>query len=422
MNQDRDSKFDPRIFSAPNLFSSHLSKIVEQTKLSNHCSASEISKLVNQHNKMTVLPEIPKLSEGLLQSIKSTKDLLANSGLSKVLLETQGMPEFTGIAKMSQALMESQNNIKGIFADSGLTGELVKSLSTTKGLFNELKLTELFRGEELKLLTGYKNGIDTLYGFTKTLKIEGLAQSSLSKFALEDVGKLISLQDNYRNQLLEKFDSLSSSYSHLAKLRNTELINAFPANLLLEYPALEILESTNLIEVITEEDSDRELESEKISSRDDVLQDLEGLEKFLVDIGATELIVMWKGALDAIEQEHSDYARHCSVSLRELLTQVLHRLAPEEEIKKWTDDPQMFDRNRPTRRSRLLYICRSVNEDIFTDFIEKDISSVLEFFKLFQRGTHQVQIPYTKRQLKAMKSKVESTLCYLIEVWKLNKE
>ena len=428
MDQNRDKKIDSRTFSTPNLLSSHLSKIVEQTSVFNNLSANRIEQILSRYDKMAALPEIPKLSKSLLESINNTKGAVSNSGLSEAILKTQSMTDrFAGIAKLSDSLLESQNSIKGVLAGSGLSKGLLESINSTKGFVDELKLKKafskgLYSVDELKQLTSYQNGIDTLYGFTKTLEIEGLAQSSLSKLALEDVGKLISLSDNYRNLLLQEFDGLSSSYSRLAKLRNTKVLNAFPANLFLEYPALEILESTNLIEVITEEDSDQNLESEKISSREDVLHNLEGLEKFLLDIGATELIIMWKGAIDALESEHSDYARHCSVSLRELLTHVLLHLAPDEEIKKWTKDSELFHNGRPTRRSRLLYICRSVNEDIFTDFMEKDISSILEFFKLSQRGTHQVQIPYTKRQLQAMKSKVESTLCYLIEVWKLNNE
>lgn len=409
MDRDRINKLNLQNFSTANLFSSRLSQLFDQADiLKSPLSQSEINKILRQCESLKNTKETAKISKELYEFPKSIRGILDDSNLRKELLEPQKITEnLTGIAKLKEGLFESQNNIRSILNYSNLEKEFKSNLYPT---------------EKLKQLVEYSNQIDTLSSLTKTLKIEGLTENYLSKFAIEDAGKLISLSDNYRKSLLADFDHFSSAYSRLAELRDTKLLDAFPANLFLEYPALEILESTNLIEVITEEDSDRELESERISSRDDVLRNLEGLEKFLIDIGVTELIVMWKGAIDAIESEHSDYARHCSVSLRELLTQVLHRLAPEEEIKKWTDNPQMFDRNRPTRRARLLYICRSVNEDIFTDFIDKDVSSILEFFKLFQRGTHQVQIPFTKRQLQAMKSKVESTLCYLIEIWKLNND
>ncbi|MGL6343756.1 MAG: hypothetical protein ACRC80_32010, partial [Waterburya sp.] len=262
MAQDQDSKFESQYFSTPNLFSSHLSKILDQTSLYSNFNTSEIGKISSQYDKIAAIPEFYKLTKDLLESINNTKGLFADSGFSKAYLKTQNMTErFTGIAKISQSFLESQNSMRGVFADPGIRKGLLESISSTKGVFAESKLKELFRGEELKQFTGYKNEIDTLYGFTKTLEIEGLTRSSLSKFALEDVGRLISLSDNYRNLLLKEFDGLSSSYSRLAKLRNTEVLNAFPANLFLEYPALEILESTNLIEVITEEDSDQKLES-----------------------------------------------------------------------------------------------------------------------------------------------------------------
>ena len=114
-----------------------------------------------------------------------------------------------------------------------------------------------------------------------------------------------------------------------------------------------------------------------------------------------------------------DYARYFAVSLRELFTQVLHRLSPNHEIKKWTNDDKLFDNGKPTRKARLLFICRSVNHDIFSDFLEKDVEAILE---LFQRGTHQVTIPFTHKQLVALKARVESAIIYLIEISQLNKQ
>lgn len=44
---------------------------------------------------------------------------------------------------------------------------------------------------------------------------------------------------------------------------------------------------------------------------------------------------MWQGAKSALNStDNPDYARHCAVSLRELFTHVIHRLSPDDEIKK----------------------------------------------------------------------------------------
>jgi hypothetical protein len=194
----------------------------------------------------------------------------------------------------------------------------------------------------------------------------------------------------------------------------------FSAKIAVEKPAIEILETVNLLEVISVENLDSKLKEEKDFHRNEIQKGVGKLEDLLLDIGAGDLVAMWRGALDVLDSRHTDYARHCSVSLRELLTQVIHKLAPDNHIREWTNDPKLFDKNRPTRKARLLFICRSVNHDIFSDFVDKDIDAILEFFKLFQRGTHQVIIPYTHIQLLTLKAKIESTISFLIEIWKLN--
>jgi hypothetical protein len=72
------------------------------------------------------------------------------------------------------------------------------------------------------------------------------------------------------------------------------------------------------------------------------------------------LYEMWQGAVEAYSSKHHDKIRHFAVSLRELLTHLLHILAPNDEVNLWTNDPQMFHKGQPTRNCRLSYICRNI--------------------------------------------------------------
>ena len=129
---------------------------------------------------------------------------------------------------------------------------------------------------------------------------------------------------------------------------------------------------------------------------------------------------LYSGAIEALNSNNSDKIRHYSSSLKELFTHIIHMLSPDLDIKKWSKDPAHFDKNRPTRRARLLYITRNINSKNFNDFIESDIKSTLEFINLFQEGTHSISPSFTNSQLKIMKTKMESTLIYLIEASKIN--
>jgi len=57
---------------------------------------------------------------------------------------------------------------------------------------------------------------------------------------------------------------------------------------------------------------------------------------------------MWQGAESPLESQHPDYGRHLTVSLRELLTHLIHRLAPDEKVKAWTNNPDHFHDKNPT--------------------------------------------------------------------------
>ncbi len=125
---------------------------------------------------------------------------------------------------------------------------------------------------------------------------------------------------------------------------------------------------------------------------------------------------MFQGAVYAFNSSNPDRVRHFSTSLRELFTHVLHELSPDDEIHRWSKSKDDFDNGKPTKRARLLYICREINQDRFEKFLNADVKALLEFLNLFQSGTHSIQPGYTNKQMKAMLMRMESTLRFLIEV------
>lgn len=94
---------------------------------------------------------------------------------------------------------------------------------------------------------------------------------------------------------------------------------------------------------------------------------------------------------------------------------MLHRLSPDDAVKKWSTSNDDFHNSRPTRRARLKYICREINQASFEKFVEADIDALLELLSLFQGGTHELRPEYTDSQLKAMRVRMENALRFLIE-------
>src|SRR5260370_41197600 len=146
------------------------------------------------------------------------------------------------------------------------------------------------------------------------------------------------------------------------------------------------------------------------------MQTTEALEALLAELDIN-LVRLRQGANQALLSDNVDRGRHFLISLRELFTQVLHRLAPDNKIKNWTASPEHFDKGRPTRKARLLFVCRGINYDPFSSFVEKDIASILSACDIFNRA-HEVAIPFTQEQLVALKIRVESALRLLLTIGK----
>lgn len=181
-------------------------------------------------------------------------------------------------------------------------------------------------------------------------------------------------------------------------------------------PTIEYFTSADLLESIVNEDTIPIEAENKQQLREELASETEdSLRAQLLSLNA-DLIRLWEGAISALKSDNPDRARHFATSLRELLTHVMHQLSPDGEIKKWNPDPQLYDKNRPTRRARLLFICRNINHGPFSDFVEKDVEAVLAFVQLFQQGTHAIAIPYTENQLLALKAKMEGVIRFLISI------
>ena len=125
---------------------------------------------------------------------------------------------------------------------------------------------------------------------------------------------------------------------------------------------------------------------------------------------------MWDGAHMAATSNNPDKIRHAMISLRELFTHVIHTLAPDADVKRWTTDPRRFHQGRPTRETRLLYICSPVAAGPLSDFVVTDVQSILALAKLFQHGTHAIEPTLSPVQMRLIFRRLEGVLCNLIDI------
>lgn len=273
-----------------------------------------------------------------------------------------------------------------------------------------------------------KSTIDTLQGsravvqshFATFSKYSLIAQSHLSQIPWDSIGGLLNVSFQEIATIEKSIIDLSSGYSNLFKsLIVPEIkIGSLPP-LVSGLPPIELLTHVELIDTITRNDDDRlDLpESEEILGQD-IIEEIEyDFENLLFDHNP-DSVTLWRGAKQSLDSGNPDRFRHSITSLRELFTHVLHKIAPDENIQLWTSEEAYYHNGKPTRRARLMFLCRKVNHDPFTDFVDKDIDATLKFLDLFHKGMHELKIDFTQTQVSFMITRMESLLRFLLKISK----
>jgi Predicted pPIWI-associating nuclease len=226
--------------------------------------------------------------------------------------------------------------------------------------------------------------------------------------------------------LVKSHQKLVASYGDLSETETSDKGKALPESVKV-LPTTEVFTSAEVIEEIsvstTQEASPegkKEREERREIRHEISSETLIRLEPALakVDPGFPR---MWRGAVGALRGENPDRVRHFSTSCRELLTQLVHQFAPDGEILQWTSDPEHFGPNqRPTRKARLLYICRFYRgSSRLASFTENDILDVLELLNYYQRGVHSVDAGFSEDEIDALEIRSAHLLFSLASLGKL---
>ena len=125
------------------------------------------------------------------------------------------------------------------------------------------------------------------------------------------------------------------------------------------------------------------------------------------------------GARDALYGNNADRARHILSSLRELWNHLLRHLAPDDLVAAWIpgvpNQKDLLHEGKPTRRARVLYVCRELNNDPLTDFLMHDTRALVKLIDLFNR-IHELETVLTDEQLRAILLKTDSWLMYILQI------
>lgn len=238
-------------------------------------------------------------------------------------------------------------------------------------------------------------------------------------------------RENFQGKQSFNITDLVNQFSSFSELisSNLEIAARDPRiiKLIYDFPSLENFNTIKLINLFSTVGININIDLDIESFQKEVIS--EDIKTVLDEIGEG-LSRMWEGAVASLKlhKENPDYRRHCLTSMRELFTQVLHELSSDQELKKWLEEnnlienSEFFYNKKPTRKSRLLFICRTISKENkdFDKFLESDVKTLISFFSLLNQGTHQPITPYTHEQVIALVEKIKITIMYLHKINQLN--
>lgn len=247
-------------------------------------------------------------------------------------------------------------------------------------------------------ITSLLSSIDT----TRFLSTSLSFQSRMLGLEGHSFGGLIGASKVLTNNLTANFSKLTRSYR--------DVVECLPD---IPEPIVPFIAKSAPVEYSLEMDV-----LERISLEGDEDIDDEGLPSIDEELASHDdrLLILVKGAREALLSNNPDRVRHVTISARTLFTHVLHELAPDDEIRKWSTDKNHYHNNRPTRRARLLYICRKFSCDPLAKYVEDDVRAVLSFNNLLDAEVHVVQPRLTEHQLKAIVYRMEHLVLYLLRI------
>ena len=353
-------------------------------------------------------------------SIYSELGSIANSAtFASVLseaIDTQKLLDINAMvySPVNEILNSVNFSIRELFSSSDVIAEAIASLpSISESWQKQISSMAL----ALDVIKPPKFVVESHLARISELSV--LTQSSLAHLNWDHIGDSLQLlTPNIQNILQDNLLRLAQTHSDLFDYwgKRPSIIASLPV-FVSELPTVELFNEANLLESITIQEGDFQFIEQKQHAQKEIqAETVDRLPSLLAGLNK-DLVSLWEGARRSLNSDNPERARHTTVSLRELFTHVLHTLAPDAEVKNWTTNPEHYHNKRPTRKARLLYICREINHGSFTNFIEADIHSTLKFLDIFQKGTHKIIVDYQEKQLHAMLVRMEATLRFLLEIW-----
>ena len=133
-----------------------------------------------------------------------------------------------------------------------------------------------------------------------------------------------------------------------------------------------------------------------------------------------DLVIPLTGAYDALHSTSLDRARHCTVSLRQLIGDVVHQLSPDEQVWNWLPEnppDDLVHDGKITIQARFKYLTRRIESEKFDKLVILDAQCCRELLGL-TNDLHETKPEFSDFELKLLVHRAVTLVYYLISIAK----
>ena len=223
-------------------------------------------------------------------------------------------------------------------------------------------------------------------------------------------------------RLQASIEDMTTTYVELTKsLRTYSDVTRLP-RFVLPSAAREVLATSYTANVLgVSDETDAEQDSSEIYSAAEVEIEV-GNPNCIALLRAVDpnLVRPYEGAYDALQRTSPDRERQFLSSLRELYNHLMREIAPNQEVLEWIksdneDEKTLLHEGKPTRKARVRYVLRNLNDGPLTYFTATDTRAFVDFLDVFQR-VHALRPTLSDRELRALWLRANSWLTYILEL------
>ncbi len=380
------------------------------------------------------LEHAKELSKSFEEEFKKTLGLQVSgiTSLSTLLKDT--LPIHKGLLGKSNIIPSFSKITSGIMPQYFSIIELSDLIDNSKFRYEDIITRKYQESELFKLL---KKPISDLEKANYELKVKFHdAFSSFAKFSSYKFINVVDLDRNLDNQVFHQYNDIFDEFNKVEfynrKFYNLyftsdNLFKEFPVSII-DFPSKQTYLSSRLIKLLFINQEEQSVKSDlnlkfieiSVSNESDLILLLDEMDK--------NLKTMYIGARDSISINIEDKTRHYMISKRELINNILRILAPDDCLMRWIEEEKISElgleiideKGNPTKKGRLLYICRNLLSSEFKEYILEDISTLTKYIRKNQGAVHRLDLFENEDILLSDLELTKNLIVYLIKISFLN--